>query len=85
MKITVQIVAADTRSGFEVDCFLTETEAQDWIMDRAGESRESYELFLAKARDADRDADFWDFIQTHKFEDLDTFQWDEKTLEIPDA
>lgn len=83
-KIKVWHVAADTRNGTNSEVFLSEAEAEDWILSEIGESREEYERWADGFSNEPADGeDFWDFVDDRKG-DLDTFNLEEKEFDLPE-
>lgn len=86
-KIKVWHVAADTRNGTNSEVFLSEAEAEDWILSQIGMigcyDRERLEHWIAKRKTKGVVADFWDFVDAHRG-DLDTFNLEEKEFDLPE-
>lgn len=80
MKIKLWVASADAEGGTQAECFVTGREGEDWIIDLLDDeaSRETYDAWQA----ANPDGNFFDFIDEHRRDGLDTFNLDISTVEI---
>lgn len=73
MKLNLFVAGADVRDGMKADAFLTEREAEDWVLDEAGLDREALEAQTYR--------DFWEFVNDES-EHMDTFNIEIVTIDL---
>lgn len=79
--ITLYVASADADDGTHAAVFLTEREAEDWIIAKLDDfaSRSDYDIFLA----ANPDNDIWEYIEMRRRDSLDTFNLVPQDITLP--
>lgn len=86
-KLMIWIASADCDGGTQGDAFASEREAEDWIINKldGDASRDDLDAWLADPVREEDGGNFFDYVDAHRRDDLDTFNMDSKELEIPAA
>lgn len=81
MRIEIHLFASDDDNGTHAAAFATDREAEDEVLAAIGETRESFDAWVAAGGCKEGD-DFWDFYQDQKCEPLDTHNTYSETIDF---